>query len=82
MSGHKKVEDAFLEKTEEEPPMDTGPTQYVHGKQRYCFRKYGFERNSVMKKKDFITLSTNTIGGILFALGICMGLLPEGGVLT
>lgn len=35
-----------------------------------------------MKKKDLITLSINTIGGILFALGICMGLLPEGGVLT
>ncbi len=30
-----------------------------------------------MKKKDFITLILSTIGGILFALGMCMALLPE-----
>lgn len=30
-----------------------------------------------MKKKDFVTLIMSTIGGILFALGMCMGLLPE-----
>lgn len=30
-----------------------------------------------MKKKDFITLILSTIGGILFALGMCMCLLPE-----
>lgn len=30
-----------------------------------------------MKKKDFVTLILSTIGGILFALGMCMALLPE-----
>lgn len=35
-----------------------------------------------MKKKDFVTLIMSTIGGILFALGICMALLPEWGVLN
>lgn len=35
-----------------------------------------------MKKKDFVTLIMSTIGGILFALGMCMALLPEWNVLT
>lgn len=35
-----------------------------------------------MKKKDFVTLIMSTIGGILFALGMCMALLPEWGVLS
>lgn len=30
-----------------------------------------------MKKKDFVTLVMSVIGGILFALGMCMALLPE-----
>jgi hypothetical protein len=30
-----------------------------------------------MKKKDFVTLVLSTVGGILFALGMCMGLVPE-----
>lgn len=30
-----------------------------------------------MAKKNFITLSLGTIGGILFAIGMCMCLLPE-----
>ena len=30
-----------------------------------------------MKKKNFVTLMMSTVGGILFALGMCMGLLPE-----
>ena len=30
-----------------------------------------------MKKKNFVTLIMSVIGGILFALGMCMGLLPE-----
>ena len=30
-----------------------------------------------MKKKDFVTLVLSTVGGILFALGMCMGLIPE-----
>lgn len=34
-----------------------------------------------MKKKDFITLVMSTIGGILFALGMCMALLPEWGAI-
>ncbi len=32
-----------------------------------------------MKKKNFVTLIMSTVGGILFALGMCMGLLPEWG---
>ena len=32
-----------------------------------------------MKKKDFVTLIMSTVGGILFALGMCMGLLPQWG---
>ena len=35
-----------------------------------------------MKKKDFITLILSTIGGILFALGMCMALLPEWDAMT
>ena len=30
-----------------------------------------------MKKKDFVTLIMSVVGGILFALGMCMGLLPQ-----
>ncbi len=35
-----------------------------------------------MKKKDFVTLIMSTIGGILFALGMCMGLIPEWGAMN
>ena len=35
-----------------------------------------------MKKKDFITLIMSTVGGILFALGMCMALLPEWGAMV
>ena len=35
-----------------------------------------------MKKKNFITLILATIGGILFALGMCMCLLPEWNAFT
>lgn len=35
-----------------------------------------------MRKKDFITLLLSTVGGILFALGMCMALLPEWGAMT
>ncbi len=35
-----------------------------------------------MKKKDFITLILSTVGGILFALGMCMALLPEWNAMT
>ncbi len=30
-----------------------------------------------MKKKNFITLLIGTVGGLLFAIGMCMCLLPE-----
>ena len=30
-----------------------------------------------MTKKNFITLILSTVGGILFAIGMCMCLLPE-----
>ncbi|MGI5884527.1 MAG: hypothetical protein ACOX83_06105 [Candidatus Spyradocola sp.] len=30
-----------------------------------------------MKKKDFVSLVMGTVGGILFAIGMCMCLLPE-----
>lgn len=30
-----------------------------------------------MKKKNFVTLIMSTVGGILFALGMCMVLIPE-----
>ena len=30
-----------------------------------------------MKKENFITLVMGTVGGLLFALGMCMALLPE-----
>ncbi len=35
-----------------------------------------------MKKKDFVTLIMSVIGGTLFALGMCMALLPEWGAMT
>lgn len=35
-----------------------------------------------MKKKDFVTLVLSTIGGILFALGMCMALLPQWSTMT
>ena len=34
-----------------------------------------------MKKKDFVTLIMSAVGGILFALGMCMALLPEWGAM-
>lgn len=40
------------------------------------------EKTREMKKKDFVTLLFGTVGGILFALGMCMALLPEWGVFT
>ena len=30
-----------------------------------------------MKKKNFVTLVMSTVGGLLFALGMCMALLPQ-----
>ena len=35
-----------------------------------------------MKKKDFVTLMMSVVGGILFALGMCMALLPEWNAMT
>ena len=35
-----------------------------------------------MKKENFVALLMGTIGGILFALGMCMALLPEWGAMT
>ena len=35
-----------------------------------------------MSKKNFITLILGVIGGILFALGMCMAMLPEWGAFT
>ena len=35
-----------------------------------------------MKKKNFVTLIMSAIGGILFALGMCMALLPEWGAIS
>lgn len=35
-----------------------------------------------MKKKDFVTLIMSVAGGILFALGMCMVLLPEWGAMA
>lgn len=35
-----------------------------------------------MQKKDFVTLIMSTVGGILFALGMCMALIPEWGAFT
>lgn len=34
-----------------------------------------------MKKKDFVTLIMSTVGGILFALAMCMALIPEWGAM-
>lgn len=34
-----------------------------------------------MQKKNFVTLIMSTVGGILFALGMCMALLPEWGAM-
>lgn len=35
-----------------------------------------------MKKSDFITLVFGTVGGLVFALGMCMCLLPEWGLVA
>lgn len=35
-----------------------------------------------MKKKNFVTLILSTVGGLLFALGMCMALIPEWGAMT
>jgi len=35
-----------------------------------------------MTKKNFITLILSTVGGILFALGMCMAMLPEWNAFT
>lgn len=39
-------------------------------------------RFSNMSKKDFVSLILSVVGGILFALGMCMALLPEWGAMT
>lgn len=35
-----------------------------------------------MKKKDFVTMLMSVVGGLLFALGMCMALVPEMGTIT
>ena len=35
-----------------------------------------------MKKENFITLVMSTVGGLLFALGMCMALLPQWNAFT
>lgn len=35
-----------------------------------------------MKKKNFVSMIMGTIGGILFAIGMCMGLLPQWNAFT
>ena len=47
-------------------------------------RKYSYtieskekERNKIMKKSNFVAMILGTIGGILFALGMCMALISE-----
>ncbi len=35
-----------------------------------------------MKKKNFVTLILSTVGGLVFALGMCMCLLPEWNAFT
>ena len=35
-----------------------------------------------MQKKNFVSMLPGTVGGILFAIGMCMCLLPEWGVFT
>lgn len=35
-----------------------------------------------MKKKNFVSMIMGTIGGILFALGMCMSMLPEWNAFT
>lgn len=35
-----------------------------------------------MRKKDFVTLILSTVGGILFALGMCMALVTEWGAMA
>ena len=35
-----------------------------------------------MKKKDFVTLLMSVVGGLLFALGMCMALIPEWEAIT
>lgn len=33
--------------------------------------------NEIMKKSTFVSIILGTVGGILFALGMCMALIPE-----
>lgn len=35
-----------------------------------------------MSKKNFVSLSLGTVGGILFALGMCMAMIPEWNAFT
>lgn len=35
-----------------------------------------------MKKENFVTLVMSTVGGLIFALGMCMALLPEWNAFT
>lgn len=35
-----------------------------------------------MKKKNFVTMIMSVVGGLLFALGMCMALVPEMGTIT
>ena len=35
-----------------------------------------------MKKKDFVTMIMSVVGGLLFALGMCVALVPEMGTMS
>jgi hypothetical protein len=58
-----------------------GAVEYSHKHKRNQSQNI-FWRSFNMKKKDFVTLIMSTVGGILFALGMCMGLIPEWNALT
>lgn len=45
-------------------------------------KRISMEAVVIMQKKDFVTLVMSTVGGIIFALGMCMALIPEWGAFT
>ena len=61
-------------------------TKLVKGRTAYWLnnknKKIKNEEGSVMKKSNYIAMVLGTIGGFLFAIGMCMCLLPEWGAFT
>jgi hypothetical protein len=56
--------------------MSTNPVHEIRNAERTSWKVV------IMEKKNLVTMIMGTISGVLFALGMCMALLPEWGAST